>query len=151
MKEISLRLGLADRVVFLHGGKLGPLLDRARSAVTVNSTAGQQALWRGLPIALLGSAVYEKPEFTQKGDLARFFSHPAAPDAEAYRDYRQFLLMSSQVRGSYYTRAGRRNAVNQIAPKMLDLLDPYDRAWQLADALRSKTNVTHFPASAIRR
>ncbi|MEM8755317.1 MAG: capsule biosynthesis protein CapA, partial [Pseudomonadota bacterium] len=32
------RLGVADRVTFLQGGKLGPLLDRARSAVTVNST-----------------------------------------------------------------------------------------------------------------
>ena len=147
MKRIAARLGLSDRVIFLHGGKLGPLLDRARSAVTVNSTAGQQALWRGLPIAVLGSAVYEKPEFTQKGDLEEFFRHPAAPDAGAYRDYRQFLLMSSQVRGSYYTRAGRRNAAALIAPKMFDVLDPYDRAWVQADTLRSSANVAHLPTA----
>ena len=148
MKRCAARLGVSDRVVFLHGGKLGPLLDRARSAVTVNSTAGQQALWRGLPIAVLDSAVYEKPEFTQKVDLESFFRHPAAPDAAAYRDYRQFLLMSSQVRGSFYTRAGRRNAVEQITPKMLDVLDPYDSAWRQADVLREKANVTHLPIAA---
>ena len=150
MKRIAARLGLSDRVVFLHGGKLGPLLDRARSAVTVNSTAGQQALWRGLPIAVLGSAVYEKPEFTQNSDLESFFRQPIAPDAAAYRDYRQFLLMSSQIRGSFYTNAGRRNAAEQIAPKMLDVLDPYDRAWRQADALRNEANVALLSIAAKR-
>ena len=29
MKRCTARLGVSDRVVFLHGGKLGPLLDRA--------------------------------------------------------------------------------------------------------------------------
>ncbi|HHI70847.1 MAG TPA: capsule biosynthesis protein CapA, partial [Rhodobacteraceae bacterium] len=36
--------GVSDRVHYVRGGKLAQLLDHARSAVTVNSTAGQQAL-----------------------------------------------------------------------------------------------------------
>ncbi len=32
-------------------------------AVTVNSTAAQQVLWRGLPLKVFGRAVYAKPEF----------------------------------------------------------------------------------------
>ncbi|MEM7268353.1 MAG: capsule biosynthesis protein CapA [Pseudomonadota bacterium] len=141
-------LGLEDRMIFLHGGKLGALLDRARSAITINSTAGQQALWRGLPISVLGQCVYAKPEFVKQGDLGDFFAGPEAPDATAYRDYRQFLLMSSQVRGSYYTGPGRRNAVEQIAPKMLDHLDPYDRALQVGAALEEGANIAHFPRRA---
>ena len=55
--------GVEGRVHFVRGGKLAGLLNHARSAVTVNSTAGQQVLWRGLPLKTFGAAVYAKPEF----------------------------------------------------------------------------------------
>ena len=50
---LAARYKIEDRVHFVPGGKLAQLLDHARSAVTVNSTAGQQALWRGLPLEAL--------------------------------------------------------------------------------------------------
>jgi capsular polysaccharide export protein len=71
--------GVTDRVHFIPGGKLGPLLDLARSAVTVNSTAGQQVLWRGLPLRTFGEAVYAKPEFVSTQPLPDFFAQPPAP------------------------------------------------------------------------
>jgi capsular polysaccharide export protein len=36
--------GIDERVHYLREGKLAQVLNEARSAVTVNSTAGQQAL-----------------------------------------------------------------------------------------------------------
>lgn len=77
-RALARELGLQHRVLFLNGGRLGPLLDRARSAVTVNSTAGQQALWRGLPLFAEGRAVYGKPEFTASGRSGRVLSPPYA-------------------------------------------------------------------------
>lgn len=150
-RRAAKRLGLGDRMVFLHGGKLGPLLDRARSAVTVNSTAGQQALWRGLPIAVHGATVYDKPEFIRARDLAEFFRGPAAPDLEAYREYRQFLLMTSQLRGGFYTGEGRRAAVAAAVPKMFDPLDPYDRLFSIAGEAGGVADgkVTAFPGARL--
>ncbi|HAV07941.1 MAG TPA: capsule biosynthesis protein CapA, partial [Rhodobacteraceae bacterium] len=52
--RLSAELGVAGRVHFLRGGKLAELLNQARSAVTVNSTAGQQVLWRGIPLKVFG-------------------------------------------------------------------------------------------------
>lgn len=49
--------GVSDRVHFVRGGKLARLMNDARSAVTVNSTAGQQALWRGLPLRTFGGGL----------------------------------------------------------------------------------------------
>jgi capsular polysaccharide export protein len=94
--------------------------------VTINSTAAQQALWRGLPVKALGAGVFCKPEFTSEQELADFFAYPQKPDLSAYRDYRQFLLMTSQITGGYYSRKGRVRLIRQVVDMVLSEQDPYD-------------------------
>ena len=118
--------GIADRVHYVRGGKLAQVLGEARSAVTVNSTAGQQALWRGIPLKSFGTAVYNKPEFVSDQSLPAFFANPYRPDAQAYRDYRQFLLETSQVPGGFYSSAGRKQLLRQVIDMMLRPDTPYD-------------------------
>jgi capsular polysaccharide export protein len=117
--------GVRDRVHFVRGGKLAQLLNEARSAVTVNSTAGQQALWRGLPLRTFGAAVYAKPEFVSSQPLEDFFAAPQHPDTRAYRDYRLYLLETSQVVGGFYSARGRRALLRQVVDLMLSPDDPY--------------------------
>ncbi len=128
VKSAAAAAGIKDRVWFIPGGRLGLLLDRARSAITINSTAGQQALWRGLPLKTLGQAVYVKPEFVSDQSVSAFFANPNPPDQTAYRQYRQFLLETSQFSGGYYTTAGRRNACRYLVDAMLAEQGPYDVA-----------------------
>lgn len=118
--------GLEMRVHYLPGGKLAQILQHARTAVTVNSTAAQQVLWRGIPLRIFGQAVYDKPEFTSAQPLADFFANPGRPDVQAYQDYRQYLLETSQIAGGYYSRRGRRQLLRQVVDRMLDPHDPYD-------------------------
>ena len=110
----------------MRGGKLARLLNHARSAVTVNSTAAQQALWRGLPLKVFGQAVYAKPEFVSTQPLPEFFAHPTRPDSRAYRDYRHFLLETSQIVGGFYSARGRRRLLRQVADMMLAPDDAYE-------------------------
>lgn len=119
-------LGVGGRVHYVRGGKLAGLLDHARSAVTVNSTAAQQVLWRGIPLKAFGQAVYDKPEFVSTQPLADFFAQPARPDTRAYKDYRRFLLETSQVTGGFYSARGRRQLLRQVVDLMLAAEDPYD-------------------------
>lgn len=118
--------GLEKRVHFVRGGKLAQLLREAASALTVNSTAAQQALWRGLPVRIFGQAVYDKPEFVSPQSLADFFAAPARPDSRAYNDYRQFLLETSQVAGGFYSSRGRRRTLRRVVDMMLRDADPYE-------------------------
>ncbi|MFC6687230.1 capsule biosynthesis protein [Jhaorihella thermophila] len=118
--------GIAHRVHYVRGGKLAQLLNEARTAVTVNSTAGQQVLWRGIPIKVFGRAVYAKPEFVSDQPLPEFFAAATRPDSRAYRDYRRFLLETSQVPGGFYSRRGRRQLLRHVVDMMLSPLDPYD-------------------------
>ena len=126
LRRLAATHGLTGRVHYLPGGALGPLLDQARSAITVNSTAAQQALWRGIPLKVFGTAIYDKPEFTSSQSVSAFYANPARPETRAYRDFRRFLLETSQVPGGFYSRRGRRQVLRLVVDLMLAQQDPYE-------------------------
>lgn len=126
LRKLAAEYGLQGRVHYIRGGKLAKLLDDARTAVTVNSTAAQQVLWRSIPLKVFGRAVYDKPEFVSTLPLRDFFAQPGRPDNRAYRDYRRFLLETSQIPGGFYSSHGRRQLLRQVVDMMLDDEDPYD-------------------------
>lgn len=125
IRRFSKQHGVCHRVHFVRGGKLAHLLDAARSATTVNSTAAQQALWRGLPVRAFGQAVYSKPELVSHQPLEQFFTMPERPNTDAYRVFRDFLLATSQMPGSYYAQSGRNPLLRSLPDKMLWSEDPY--------------------------
>ncbi|MEM9636779.1 MAG: capsular biosynthesis protein [Pseudomonadota bacterium] len=126
IRRLARKHGISKRVHYLRGGKLAGILDEARSAVTVNSTAGQQALWRGIPLKAFGDAVYAKPELVSDQPLAAFFADPTRPDTQAYRDFRRFLLQTSQLPGSFYASRGRKQLLRSVVDLMLSGRDPYE-------------------------
>ncbi len=124
-RQLAAQHGITNRIHYVPGGKLARLLDDAKSAVTVNSTAGQQVLWRGIPLRIFGQSVYDKPEFVSRQSIEAFFAQPDAPGGKAYRAYRQFLLETCQVPGGFYSRRGRRQLLRRAADMMLSAQDPY--------------------------
>lgn len=126
LKRLARKYAIEDRVHFVRGGKLARLLDEARTAVTVNSTAAQQVLWRGIPLKTFGDAVYAKPEFVSTKPLPAFFAQAGRPDRKAYTDYRRYLLETSQIAGGFYSASGRRQLLRQAVDLMLSEEDPYD-------------------------
>lgn len=125
--RFSEQFGLRGRTHLLTGGKLALLLNNAESAVTVNSTAAEQVLWRGLPLKAFGMATYNRPEFVSDQPLAEFFAAPRPPDGDAYAVYRQFLLSTSQIPGGFYSYSARNKLLRRLPDLMLASESPYDR------------------------
>lgn len=125
IRRLAANAGIGARVHFVRGGKLARLIDPAIGAVTVNSTAAQQALWRAIPLKTLGRSIYDKPELVSDQSLAEFFANPAPPDARAYALYRRFLLETSQIPGGFYSGRGRQQALRRVVDAMLVASDPY--------------------------
>jgi capsular polysaccharide export protein len=94
--------------------------------VTINSTAGQQALWRGMPLRAFGRAVFDKAEFVSRQEIADFFRQPERPDLKAYHDFRQYLLETSQVPGGFYSARARSQLLRMVTDMVLAQEDPYD-------------------------
>ncbi|MEO0938955.1 MAG: capsular biosynthesis protein [Pseudomonadota bacterium] len=126
IRRYAREAGVSARVHYVRGGKLSGLMNEARSAVTVNSTAGQQVLWRGIPLKVFGRAVYNQPEFVSEQPLHEFFAAPRRPDNKAYKDYRRYLLETSQLPGGFYAARGRRQLLRHVVDMMLSGEDPYD-------------------------
>lgn len=140
VSSISRNLRIRDRVHFLAGAKLAPLLDNAQSAVTVNSTAAHQALWRRLPVKTLGPAPHAKPEFSSSQDLVAFFANPSPPDHDAYLAFRRYLLATCQIPGGFYSARARRRLLRRAADLVLAESDPFD-ALATADASAQQLRV----------
>lgn len=141
LRRMAKAHGVADRVHYVRGGKLAQLLNDARTAVTVNSTAGQQVLWRGIPLKVFGRAVYAKPEFVSDQPLPVFFASASRPDNRAYKDFRRYLLETSQIPGGFYAARGRRQLMRQVVDMMLSPDDPYEALERGTAAPRQQLSV----------
>jgi capsular polysaccharide export protein len=140
--RLASQYGIAERSHFVRGGKLARLLDNANSVVTVNSTAAQQALWRGLPVKAFGTAVYSKSELVSDQSIGDFFTKPDRPNMASYLAYRQFLLETSQVSGGFYAARGRRRLLRLVVDMMLRHDDPYQAMANQTAAPAQQLSVT---------
>jgi capsular polysaccharide export protein len=78
---------------------------QARSAVTVNSTSAQQALWRGLPLKCFGAAVYASPS-SSRISRSPILPRPGTPRQRGLpREFRHYLLQTSQLPAASTPRA----------------------------------------------
>ncbi|MEP1613889.1 MAG: capsule biosynthesis protein CapA [Roseobacter sp.] len=138
IKKYAQKHGITERVHYIGGGKLAGLLNEACSATTINSTSGQQALWRGIPLRVYGAAVYAKPELVSQQTLAQFFADPHPPDVGSYQIFRNFLLATSQLPGSFYAKSGRCQVIRQVVDLMLEGRDPYAQHAPQSEAVQQQ-------------
>ncbi len=112
--------GIADRVRLLDGGRLDRLWPAARGLVTINSSAGLEAILAGVPVKALGPAIYDVPGLTHQGPLDSFWQTCETPDMALAADFVRALAASVQVRGTIYSREGLAAAVANMARRILD-------------------------------
>ena len=118
MLGIAARLGLASRVLFLEEGDIGALVRRSRGMVTVNSTSGTLALQLGIPVMVLGQAVYDIPRVTHQGTLDSFWSQPQAPEEEVFAALHRVLAHCSMIRGGFFSEEGLTMLVKAAAARI---------------------------------
>ncbi|MFO1417414.1 MAG: capsular biosynthesis protein [Methylotetracoccus sp.] len=111
---LSARLGIQDRVQFVETGHLPTLLEHARGVVTVNSTTGMSALLHRRPTIALGQAIYALPGLTYQGDLEGFWHYCEPPDTELFEAFRNTVIHTTQVNGSFYSRRGISLALTNV-------------------------------------
>ena len=114
-------LGIADRVHHIDGGDLQALSENAAGMVCVNSTSGTLGLQVGVPVIVLGDAVYDVPGITHQGDLDHFWATPQRPDPALHDAFKRVLHAKCLVRGGLASESAIRTLVaNSVARMLLD-------------------------------
>lgn len=94
---------MPDRIHYVHDQHLPTLLRAARGTVVINSTVGLSSLFHGTPVKTMGRAIYDLPRLTFAGSLDTFWQGPPQPCRETARHFRQYLIRTTQVNGSFYS------------------------------------------------
>ena len=63
---IAQSFGVEDRVWTIQTGSIGQWVKYSKGIITINSTSGFHAIFHGVPILLLGSAIYEHDHLVYK-------------------------------------------------------------------------------------
>ncbi|RIA46295.1 capsular polysaccharide export protein [Hephaestia caeni] len=98
---------IAERVFFIEHGDLYTIVGAAAGIVTVNSTTGTLALASGIPVIVLGTAIYDLAGITHQGSLEDFWIAPSMPDGDLYDAFRRVLVARCLLHGGFSSSAAR--------------------------------------------
>lgn len=113
------RLGIAGRVMCIDGGDLQQLSTSAAGMVCVNSTSGTLALETGIPVVVLGDAVYDIPGITHQSGLDRFWRNPQRPNPDLYAAFKKSLHAKCLVRGGLASASATETLVHNSVERLL--------------------------------
>jgi capsular polysaccharide export protein len=149
--SIGRRYRIAHRIAFLEGGLFSKLARASRGVVAVNSTAAYAALGFGIPVKLLGRAVFDIEGLTDKAPLEDFWLAPRPPDHDLFIRFRKHLSARTQVYGSFHNPrhldgtaqrlVERIIALGQIPPTPVE--QPSDLARQAIEWSGNVAVITH--------
>jgi len=115
---MAAKAGIAGRVHVVRHGPLEAMIAASRGMVTVNSTAGMNAVMGRRPVKALGQAVWDVPGLAHQGPLDRFWTDPPALDEALRDDFLAALQAETQLRGVFYAPEGRRVAVAETVRRL---------------------------------
>lgn len=105
IEKLSKILDINDRVFYVHDLHLPSLIKGSIGVVVINSTVGLQALHHNRPVKVLkGKAIYDMPGLTFQGKLDKFWQNPGRVDRELFIKFRNYLIKTCQLNGSFYGR-----------------------------------------------
>lgn len=109
----------------LHTGRIGDLTAHSSGMVLINSTSGFSALHHGVPLLVLGDAIYRHEEIATTGkdqkDIVDFFRLRQSKSPEAIAAFFEDVKSQSLLPGDFYVSAGRKEAIRNIVQKLHDI------------------------------
>ena len=143
------RLGVPGRVLHIDGGELSDLARSAVGMVCVNSTSGTLGLEVGIPVIVLGDAVYDVPGITHQDGLDKYWSAPEAPDSGLYAAFKKMLHAKCLVRGGLASESAIQILIRGSVERLL-AEDPVHRLRDTAASARAAAaqDVGSRPASS---
>ncbi len=112
------RLGIEGRVDVIDTGSLGLLTRHSAGMITINSTSGLSAIAHGVPLLVIGDALYSQERLAICGhgapDFDAFWHQTNVADAALRRRYLAWIKASCLKPGDFYAQEGMEPACEGI-------------------------------------
>ncbi|HVK92803.1 MAG TPA: hypothetical protein VM468_15625 [Mycoplana sp.] len=122
IQQVSQLNDVADRVHIIDGGSLGLLTRHAAGMITINSTSGLFAIHHGIPLAVMGQAIYRHPDLAfcvNKGiDLDGFWTWKKVAPPEVRNRYLSWLHEQCLQPGDFYAYEGMEVAIRALRDRL---------------------------------
>ena len=106
----------------LHSGRIGELTQQSSGMVVINSTSAFSALHHGVPVLVLGDAVFRHDAIVTLGeteaDIVMFFKMRRAKSRLLVDAFVAELKSQSLIPGDFYVSSGRQIAIAGIVGKL---------------------------------
>ncbi len=116
--DMATLFGVEDRVDYLAWGDIQAVTHGSQGVVTINSTSGTFALAAGVPVVVLGHAVYDIPDLTHQGGLDSFWTTPTPPDPETFSSFRRVLVDRCLIPGGFFSEEALDNVVHHAIARL---------------------------------
>ena len=122
IQKIAENFGVEDRVSTIQTGSIGQWIKHSSGIITINSTSGLSAIYHGVPILLLGNAIYNHHQLvyrlSNKNDLDEFWSAEVKVNQDDRMAYLTWLKAKACSKGDFYSQLGN----NEISQKIIELI-----------------------------
>lgn len=110
IRQTAELLGIHDRVHVLDNGSLGLLARHAAGMITINSTSGLSAIFHGIPLLVIGRALYANPKLANcafsKPDFDMFWTNHYVANKELRQQYLDWIKVRCLKTGDFYNNSG---------------------------------------------
>ena len=131
-RSLAKRYGVVERVHYISDADIVDVLRDGRGAVMVNSTVGTLALNTGIPVAVLGQAIYDLEGVTHSGTLDTFWSEATPPDPHLWDAVRRVIVDRSLIRGTFLSEEGLAMLVANAIPRLTVAPRPFAEVIRVA-------------------
>ena len=101
--DIAENSGVKDRVWTVQTMNIGQWVKYSKGIITINSTTGFSAIYHGVPILLLGNAIFDHDKLVykllDKNDLDRFWGAEVKASKDQRMRYLDWIRNKSCIKG----------------------------------------------------
>ena len=122
IKKTAKAFNIQSRVHVLDSGALGPLVAHCAGMITINSTSGLSAIYHGVPLLVVGDAIYANQALATcahgKPDFGSFWEERFVATEEVRHTYLDWLKETSLKEGDFYNANGMHVACQGVLEKI---------------------------------
>ena len=116
--RIAKNFGIEDRVLVIETGMIGQWIKHSKGIITINSTSGLSAIYHGVPILLLGNAIYQHHQLVNclrdVESINEFWSAQVKANQDQRMRYLYWVKEKACSVGDFYVLSGNRKIVQNI-------------------------------------